>query len=112
MNNVKKAAAYISRDVLLPLLALCAAAGVFTHAYLPERAERMRLEREVMRARERIHTLSRRIALLDLSRRELEAEEPEAVLAAIREVLRLDADSGYVLSAEHGPAGENAGREP
>lgn len=95
------------RGHLLGLLGLSAAAAFFMYGYLPERAARIRLEREMERARARIQVMDERIRLLDLSCRELEAEEPEAVLDAIRDVLRLDVDPGYVLSTEAGSVAES-----
>lgn len=80
----------------LATLLLCGAAAVFMLGYLPESRKARECEELVKKARSRIDALYREEARAKQRIAELEADDPEAVGEAIREVLRQGKPSDFL----------------
>lgn len=98
MNQPQPTRMSYGQGILLTVLAVAAAVAVGVEVYLPERAARIRLERDVHQLHARMTRLRQRHDRMALARAELEAKEPEAVRDAIRDVLRKGAPGSYIVA--------------
>ncbi len=87
-------------DTAVGLLFLLAAAAAFSGAYLPARAERIRMQSEIDRAEARLERLGERFERLRLERDALAAGDPLTVDEAIRDVLRKGPEGDFLLRQE------------